>query len=87
LKGFYCRFDVCKCFWKCNRKSYSLEKKYIERYNLVKSFEEVKNIDPDVVPLKTIYLEHNPIAKEFLYRKELKAIHKGLTQIDATYVR
>jgi hypothetical protein len=55
-------------------------------YNLVESFEEVANIDPAVVPLKTIYLEHNPVAKEFNYRKELKAIHKGLTQIDSTYV-
>jgi len=47
----------------------------------------VAEIDPANVPLKTIYLEHNPIAKEFTYRTQLKKIHAGLTQIDATYVR
>ena len=47
----------------------------------------VAAINAETVPLKTVYLEHNPIAKEFTYRKRLKTIHPGLTQIDSTYVR
>ena len=55
-------------------------------YNLVDSYEAVAAADATKVPLRTLYLEHNPIAKDFNYRKQLKVIHSQLTQIDSTYV-
>ena len=55
-------------------------------YNLVDSFDAVAALDAKAVQLKTIYLEHNPISRDFNYRKQLKVIHPTLTQIDSSYV-
>ena len=37
--------------------------------------------------LSCIYLEHNPLAKEYDYRQRVAALFPGITQIDATMVR
>ena len=37
--------------------------------------------------LSCIYLEHNPLAKEYDYRQRVAALFPGVTQIDATMVR
>ena len=37
--------------------------------------------------LSCIYLEHNPLAKEYDYRQRVAALFPGVTQIDATIVR
>lgn len=53
--------------------------------NRVESFEDIEKIGS--LELKTIYLEHCPIAKDFEYRKRLKATFPSLKQIDAAYCR
>ncbi|GMI01012.1 hypothetical protein TrST_g5462 [Triparma strigata] len=52
--------------------------------NDVSFFSEVKALAPN--NLDCVYLEHNPIAKDFDYRKKLKDLLPTLTQIDANAV-
>ena len=54
--------------------------------NGVGGFEEVEELSA-VATLQTIYLEHNPLSKDFEYRKKLKFIIPSLTQIDANMIR
>ena len=54
--------------------------------NQISSFEDVEYLKP-LANIKTIYLEHNPIAKEYDYRIRLGKILPSLTQIDATMRR
>ena len=46
-------------------------------------FEELKSLKN----LTTIYLERNPVASDFEYRKRLQEVVKSATQIDATPVK
>ena len=45
--------------------------------------EQLKN----ATKLQTVYFEHNPIAKDPMYRKKIKLTLPSLTQIDATFTR
>ncbi len=58
--------------------------------NEVSSFEDVQPISRlgtrDGAELTEIYLEHNPIYKDFEYRKKLKDIIPSLIQIDANII-
>ncbi|KAL7453795.1 hypothetical protein ACHAWC_008124 [Mediolabrus comicus] len=53
--------------------------------NDIKSFEDVEYITT-LVELEGIYLEYNPVASDFEYRKRLVEMVPSLTQIDATMV-
>ena len=58
--------------------------------NKVASFEDVQPLSRlgtrDGAELTEIYLEHNPIYKDFEYRKKLKEIIPSLKQIDANII-
>ena len=53
--------------------------------NDIKTFEDVEYITT-LVELEGIYLEYNPVASDFEYRKKLVEMVPSLTQIDATMV-
>ncbi|CAM9288505.1 unnamed protein product, partial [Hapterophycus canaliculatus] len=53
--------------------------------NLISTFEAVDALKP-LRSLTCLYLEHNPLYKDFEYRKRLALILPTLTQIDATGV-
>lgn len=53
--------------------------------NDIKTFEDVEYITT-LVELEGIYLEYNPVASDFEYRKRLVEMVPSLTQIDATMV-
>ena len=55
--------------------------------NLVASFDSVVELQKTAVKIKTLYLEQNPISKDFEYRKRLAEMFPSLTQIDATPCR
>jgi len=51
------------------------------------SIESWKDVDAALAPLKqldVIYLEHNPVQEDVMYRKKLQLISPSLTQIDAS---
>jgi protein phosphatase 1 regulatory subunit 7 len=54
--------------------------------NQIATFEQVACLDK-AKALKTVYLEHNPLEKEFEYRLKLAAMVPTLTKIDATRCR
>jgi len=54
--------------------------------NLISDWNDVQSLAP-ATKLQTVYLEHNPIAKDVNYRRKLKLMLPSLTQIDATYIR
>ena len=51
--------------------------------NAVSSWGEVDKLKANT-SLLTVYLEHNPVAKDPQYRRKLKMTCPSLTQIDAT---
>ena len=51
--------------------------------NNVSQWSEVDKLKSNT-NLLTVYLEHNPVAKDPQYRRKLKLICPSLTQIDAT---
>ena len=53
--------------------------------NDIKTFDDVEYIR-SLVELDGVYLEYNPVASDFEYRKKLVEIVPNLTQIDATMV-
>ena len=53
--------------------------------NKIESFDEISHLSTLTV-LDAIYLEYNPVADEFEYRKKLKEIVPSLNQIDATLI-
>lgn len=53
--------------------------------NDIKTFDDVEYIR-SLVELEGVYLEYNPVASDFEYRKKLVEIVPNLTQIDATMV-
>ena len=64
---------------------------YIEEFwmnnNPIESFDEVKRIsESNLKNLKTIYLQHCPIAKEFAYRKRVATLLPHLKQLDADFI-
>jgi len=64
----------------------SLEELWLSE-NGVQTFEEVEdNLGGKLTRLETIYLEHNPLAKDFEYRKKIAKIIPSLTQIDANMI-
>ena len=55
--------------------------------NFIPTFESVKaELVPLDITLRTVYLERNPVAKEYLYRKILGEMLPSLTQIDASRI-
>jgi protein phosphatase 1 regulatory subunit 7 len=55
--------------------------------NLIETFETIKSeLIPLEKTLKTIYLERNPVANEYLYRKTLANMLPSLRQIDASRI-
>ena len=50
--------------------------------NLVASFDDVERLRP-LAQIKTLYLEHNPVSKDFEYRKRLAATLPSLTQVSS----
>jgi protein phosphatase 1 regulatory subunit 7 len=50
--------------------------------NKLESFEDVDKLVP-LANLRTLYLERNPLASDFEYRKKLEATLPALEQIDA----
>jgi len=52
--------------------------------NNVSDFAQVESLKE--VGLETIYLEHNPVAKDSEYRKKVKELLPTLTQIDANAI-
>ena len=55
--------------------------------NHIKTFDSVKQeLVPLDTSLRTVYLERNPVADEFLYRKTLASLLPSLTQIDASRI-
>jgi protein phosphatase 1 regulatory subunit 7 len=55
--------------------------------NQIKTFDSVKQeLVPLDASLRTVYLERNPVADEFLYRKTLASLLPSLTQIDASRI-
>ena len=69
---------------------FSLQELWISG-NKIESFKDIEPISilgtRDQAKLETIYLEYNPLDKEFEYRKKLKELIPSLTQIDADYNR
>lgn len=51
--------------------------------NKIESFSEADRLVPLRASLRTLYLERNPLAKDFEYRKKLEALLPELDQIDA----
>jgi hypothetical protein len=57
-------------------------------YNKISSWSGLSEIGASLKDLRVIYLEHNPIAKEWEYRIKLKKTYiPQLTQIDAVEIR
>mmetsp|Transcript_14523 Transcript_14523/g.33542 ORF Transcript_14523/g.33542 Transcript_14523/m.33542 type:complete len:242 (+) Transcript_14523:694-1419(+) len=54
--------------------------------NKIESFEVVQPLSK-IPALDAVYLEYNPVAKEFEYRKKLKEMIPSLNQIDATLIQ
>ncbi len=55
-------------------------------YNAIPFFDAVEALAA-LPHLSTLYLEHNPIARDFEYRMRLRRMIPTLTQLDATAVR
>ncbi|MGK3757913.1 MAG: hypothetical protein ACI8RD_010227, partial [Bacillariaceae sp.] len=60
--------------------------------NLITDFEAIYSLkeasDNNQLPkLETVYLEYNPVSKDFEYRKKLAEFIPTLQQIDATMIR
>ena len=53
--------------------------------NDIKTFEDVKHLG-GLTELDSIYMEYNPVASEFEYRKKLAEIIPSLSQIDADMI-
>ena len=53
--------------------------------NDIKTFEDVYHLR-GLTELDSVYLEYNPVASDFIYRKKLAEIIPSLTQIDATMI-
>lgn len=51
--------------------------------NKIENFSDVEKLLPLSGTLQTLYLERNPLAKDFEYRMKLEALLPGLDQIDA----
>lgn len=52
--------------------------------NRIASFADVENLVPmAAAALRTLYLERNPIATDFEYRKKIEVLMPQLEQIDA----
>lgn len=51
--------------------------------NQVAHYADVEHLVP-LAGLRTLYLERNPLAQDFEYRKKLEELLPGLDQIDAT---
>ena len=65
---------------------------YLEEFwmnnNPIESFDEVERIaKANLKHLKTIYLQHSPIAEEFAYRKRVAKLLPQLKQLDADFIR
>jgi hypothetical protein len=58
--------------------------------NQIATFEDIEPLKvaaaAGIQSLDTIYLEYNPVAQEFEYRKRLKEYMPNLSQIDATMI-
>jgi hypothetical protein len=54
--------------------------------NDIKSFKDIESLS-NLTNLEGIYLEYNPVASEFEYRKKLAEIIPSLNQIDANMIR
>lgn len=54
--------------------------------NRIESFDAVEPLS-QLTELDGLYLEYNPVANDFEYRKKLKEMVPSLTQIDATLIR
>jgi protein phosphatase 1 regulatory subunit 7 len=64
----------------------ALEELWISGNNIA-TFEAIEPLrDAPVQKLDTVYLEYNPVAKEFEYRKRLAEWIPSLSQIDATLI-
>ena len=63
----------------------SLEDLWIPGNNIT-TFDQIQNLSLLGDHLETIYLEFNPIDKDFEYRKKLKEIIPSLVQIDANLI-
>merc|ERR1719253_623792 len=53
--------------------------------NDIKSFEDVKHLGV-LTELDSVYMEYNPVASEFEYRKKLAELIPSLSQIDANMI-
>lgn len=51
--------------------------------NQIAHLSDVERLVPLRASLRTLYLERNPLAKDFEYRKKLEALLPELDQIDA----
>lgn len=54
-------------------------------YNQIPFFDEVAELTA-LPALSTLYLEHNPISRDFEYRMRLRRMIPTLTQLDASAV-
>eukprot|EP00943_MAST-04B_sp_MAST-4B-sp1_P004435 g4435.t1 len=54
--------------------------------NLIATFDDIGKLS-DCKDIKTVYLEHNPISKDFEYRKKMAEMLPSLRQIDSTPCR
>ena len=54
-------------------------------YNQIPFFDDVTALTA-LPHLSTLYLEHNPIARDFEYRMRLRRMVPTLTQLDATRI-
>ena len=54
--------------------------------NLVETYDDIEQL-ANCKNIKTVYLEHNPISKDFEYRKKTAAMLPSLKQIDSTPCR
>ena len=54
--------------------------------NLIGTFDDIEKLS-NCKDIKTVYLEHNPISKDFEYRKKMAEILPSLRQIDSTPCR
>jgi protein phosphatase 1 regulatory subunit 7 len=54
--------------------------------NKIETFDDISHLST-LTELDAIYLEYNPVADDFEYRKKVKEIMPSLNQIDATLIR
>ena len=53
--------------------------------NDIKTFDDIEHLR-ELTELDGVYLEYNPVASEFEYRKKVAELTPSLTQIDATMI-